>query len=206
LIKEESSEEDSLDDSQQKESIPSWWGRATKSLVTKVVVSKLGKRIIRDWVSPDGFAFLGIMRGIVRKKSNSEVVAELFEQLALRTFTDVILMITNKSLPKERVLLTRDPLFQLWSDALDMMEISFVFDELRLVSACASAWFNISSIILPGVGIEKQDQLDNYINLLSDKDFLIEFYTTDLWITERDQLKIILRRVWDTTFTRTQVI
>jgi len=158
---------------------------------------------MKDWVSPDGVAFLSIMRLIVQKRTGSEAEAEFFEQLALKTFTDVILLITNKALPKERVLLTRDPLFQLWSDALDMIEISFVFDEDRLMEACDKTWQNISSFILSNLELEKRDHLDNFINLLSNKDFLVEFYTTEKWHSEREQLKVVLRRVWDTTFTRT---
>eukprot|EP01124_Arcella_intermedia_P018835 TRINITY_DN25962_c0_g1_i1.p1 TRINITY_DN25962_c0_g1~~TRINITY_DN25962_c0_g1_i1.p1 ORF type:complete len:300 (-),score=61.29 TRINITY_DN25962_c0_g1_i1:162-1028(-) len=150
---------------QERTNTPSWWGKTTKSLVSKVMVSKLGKKILKDWVSPDGIQFLTIMRNIIQKVTGSEVEATLFEQLALKTFTDVVLMITNKVLTKERVLLTRDSLFQLWSDALDMLEISFVFDGERLLDCCHKAWESITHIILDGIDIEKRDKVEEFIAL-----------------------------------------
>lgn len=46
-----------------------------------------------------------------------------------RSFFPILLFILGTE--KYRVLLTRDPIFQVWSDAIDMIEISWVFDETR---------------------------------------------------------------------------
>eukprot|EP01125_Pyxidicula_operculata_P010579 TRINITY_DN3479_c0_g1_i1.p1 TRINITY_DN3479_c0_g1~~TRINITY_DN3479_c0_g1_i1.p1 ORF type:complete len:263 (-),score=65.87 TRINITY_DN3479_c0_g1_i1:190-978(-) len=196
--------EEEEEESNQKASTPSkgWWGLGsfTKNLVSKVVVSKMGKKFLKDWVSPDGIAFLVAIRDIIAKQLNNQKEADVFEQIALKTFTDIILLITNKTLAKERVLLIRDSIFLLWSDALDMLEISFIFDDIRLLNSMNTCWDSVNMIILPHVELDKKDHIDKFSSILLDQKFVSEFYNDDKWSNEREKLKTILRRVWDNTF------
>lgn len=58
--------------------------------------TSLGKKLLQDWVSPDGVRFLFLLRKILAKYIGSDSEAEFFEQIVLKTFADVVVLITNK--------------------------------------------------------------------------------------------------------------
>jgi hypothetical protein len=109
----------------------------------------------------------------------------------------------------------RDPVFQLWSDAIDGIEISFTFDEARLLMAMEDCYMSLVNVIFPYLGnqlackgltspdkdVEKK--IDRYAKVFLDKEFITEFYTDTKWDAERQELWKILRVVWEDTFTQT---
>jgi len=180
-----------------------WLTGITKTIASKVVTTKFGKKLLKDWVSPDGIEFILILRKILAKYIGSDSEAEFFEQIALQTFCDVVVLITNKNISKEKLLIVRDPMFQLWSDALDMLEISFLFDDERLHTAMHSVINIVTSIVMIEIEEEKREAMIKYSSIFGNKELIIEFYTLDKWKDERKELKDVLRRVWDSTFSTT---
>jgi len=167
----------------------------------QVVTSSLGKKMIKDFVSPDGHAFVNLLKQIlVKMESGNASKGEEFETLLLKWGVEILMRIQDKRIGKERVLMTRDPIFQLWSDALDMLEISWVFDESRLVLALHAAWAAITALSVEALEVTYVTPLHAFVDRFMQMDFVVRFYTAPEWSRERHDMRVLLRRVWDNTF------
>jgi hypothetical protein len=82
-----------------------------------------------------------------------------------------------------------------------MLEISFVFDEERLVESMELVETALKAHIIPFLQTEeKRNAILAFRDYFIDKKLVVEFYTNEGFEQERQNLRKILRAVWERTF------
>eukprot|EP01121_Diplochlamys_sp_Union-15-3_P000868 TRINITY_DN10729_c0_g1_i1.p1 TRINITY_DN10729_c0_g1~~TRINITY_DN10729_c0_g1_i1.p1 ORF type:complete len:138 (+),score=17.38 TRINITY_DN10729_c0_g1_i1:35-415(+) len=119
------------------------------------------------------------------------------EKDVLKLAARIILLITSKEISKNDLLLMRDPIYALWSDTLDMLEISFVFDEERLIKSWHAAQSVIYDVIFPFLNQTRRQALNELFALFASKPLLVKFYTSPDYQEERNSMRTLLRRAWE---------
>jgi hypothetical protein len=171
-------------------------------LLSKVVTTSIAKTLIQQFVSPDAILLIDLIGKSLRKYyKDKPQLAERFEQVMLQTGLDAAFMISDKVITKENLVSLRDPIFNLWSESLDMLELSFYFDAEQLTAAVVGLSDALDLYLLPFLSTkEKRDQVTDFRPVLGNKDAILAFYTSDEFSAERDEMHTILRRVWDRNF------
>jgi len=170
------------------------------TLLGKVVSSCLGKSLIREFISDDAIELIESIKLIVANYTSSTKKAERFENLTLKLAARVIILITNKDISKEQVLLMRDPLFLLWSDSLDMLEITFIYDEDRLVKSWQTLLAIITDVLFPYFTMAAKENMKEISNIFATREFIYTFYQSDKFSENRNQLRTLLRKTWEKAF------
>mmetsp|Transcript_11129 Transcript_11129/g.12248 ORF Transcript_11129/g.12248 Transcript_11129/m.12248 type:complete len:323 (+) Transcript_11129:93-1061(+) len=177
--------------------------RSMKSkLIARVTGSMLGKRLLKQFTNGDAIAVLEILKAAVILNGVSKTKANYLEKSVLKATGFIVSFIQDKEIEKNEILKLRDPLFTLWSDAIDMMELSFAFDVDQLskdICNLEDACTLVLSVFLP---INIQKELTFLFENFKNKEFLLAAWNDDN--TElyelRKNLREVLRRSWDLVF------
>jgi hypothetical protein len=82
-----------------------------------------------------------------------------------------------------------------------MLEISFVFDEERVIESMEFVESALKAHIIPALATEeKRNAILAFRDYFIDHKLVAQFYTGDAFEEERQNLRKILRAVWERTF------
>lgn len=171
-------------------------------LLSRIVTTSIAKTMIQQFVSADAIIVIEILGRSLRKYyKDSPQLSERLEPVVLQTGLDAAFMINDKVLSKDTLIHLRDPIFKIWSEALDMLELSFYFDADQLCATAVGLADALELHLLPYLSTkEKRDQLMEYKPVFANKEFIVAFYTSTEFQKEREELHGVLRRVWDRNF------
>lgn len=171
-------------------------------LLSKVVTTSIAKTLIQQFVSPDAIMLIELIGKSLRKYyKDTPQIAEKFEQVVLQTGLDAAFLISDKVITKENLISLRDPIFKLWSESLDMLELSFYFDAEQLKQTFVGLADALELYLLPYLSTkEKRDQVLDFKPTIANKESIVAFYTSDEFSAEREEMHTILRRIWDRNF------
>jgi len=172
------------------------------NFLRQVVKSGVGKLILKTFVSQDGMNLISVITQIITQHIDSNT-GTFYENFILELAVYIVYLIKDKIITKEEVLLTRDSIFKLWSNALDMLELSFAFDEDELINILQASYQTVGEIIFPYMNDTETESFQNLFRILINKELILLLYKNDEYLKNRENLHTILRKVWDESFSFT---
>jgi len=165
----------------------------------KFAVSSVGKSILKNFISPDGYMIIDTFKRVVTELSGEEE-GKLWENYVMSVATDVAYLIQDKTLEKQSLLNCRGPVYKLWSDALDMLELSFAYDKEILSTDLKNLQTVVHELVRNHFVPENIEKLETYMKFFSKTKNIQKFYKSETFEDHRDILRSILRKVWVETF------
>lgn len=169
--------------------------KAKKSIGGKVATSQAGKAMIRDFLGPDIEVILkGLKKacGLVEKKKSSEIESNI-----IRLSVKVIILYRDKVVTDAELLKIRDSGKELWMAALDMLEMSFAYDQAKLANILEKLSEDIYKTLKIHISDDNLTMLKETFDFLSSVPVIEKLFVADETEKMRSDMCEALRRMWN---------
>eukprot|EP01129_Flabellula_baltica_P003085 TRINITY_DN12933_c0_g1_i1.p1 TRINITY_DN12933_c0_g1~~TRINITY_DN12933_c0_g1_i1.p1 ORF type:complete len:335 (+),score=63.16 TRINITY_DN12933_c0_g1_i1:44-1048(+) len=170
-----------------------------RAIVKRIAKTAIGRTLVQKFISEDGFAFFETIKDIIAQ-IEGEVRGKSWEKDIMVLAAEIVYLIEDGIIDKESVLLCRDSVYRLWSDTLDMLELSFAYNGSRFYTSMKLCINDFISVTFDCLKEERRDMIEGYASFFKNKDNIHRFFNDEEFSELRTQTRTILRRVWDATF------
>jgi len=170
-----------------------------RSIMKKFAVTSVGKSVLKNFISPDGYMLIDTVKSVVTELSGEEE-GKLWETHIMTFATDVAYLVQDKVLEKQALLNCRGPIYKFWSDALDMLELSFAYDKDKFSEDIIELQTAVHALLDNHLVADKFEHYDTYAKFFSKKKNIHKFYKSEQFVEQREILRSVLRKIWVETF------
>jgi len=167
-----------------------------KNLAGKAATYSAGKSLIKDMVGVEGVTIITQLKELIKFQDGKKKATEV-ENNILKIGVKVILLFQNKDITLEELSKPKDQIKALWSDVLDMLEISFCYDAKRLNTAIQKLEEDFEKILKPYLTEKSIVLLRDTMGYLRQESLLNRLYQSNECEKMRPEMEKTLRTLWD---------
>jgi hypothetical protein len=170
-----------------------------KNLAGKVATSGAGKKMLEEFMGKEGKTLLKQLRELITLQDGKSKAKETEDNI-IKLGVKVLLLHRNKDIAESELRKPVDFIKQLWSDVLDMLEISFCYDSDRLKKAAAKLEDEFAKMLGKYISDKNMEMLRATLKYLGSEPLMNRLFTADDTEKLRPDMQNNLRLLWDRAF------
>lgn len=170
-----------------------------KNLAGKVATSGAGKKMLEEFMGKEGKTLLKQLRELITLQDGKSKAKETEDNI-IKLGVKVLLLYRNKDIAEAELRKPVDFIRQLWSDVLDMLEISFCYDADRLKKAAAKLEEEFTKMLGKYISGKNMEMLGATLHYLGSEPLMNRLFTADDTEKLRPEMQNNLRALWDRAF------